>query len=163
MPRFLTIFAVMVAGFYAAVTWAPLDRACYGYLAANARVVNAVLRILGEDTHVRGTEISSHRFSIAVRRGCDGLEPSWLFFAAVAAFPAPIRRKLGVIPLGVAAILAANLLRILSLYFIGARFPAWFTVAHLQLWPVAFILLVMGLWLAWVRALPQLGSAGSSR
>ncbi len=160
--RFLAVFAVMVAAFYAAVVWAPLDRLFFGYLAANARLVNAALRGLGEDTHVRGGEILSPRFSLAVRRGCDGLEPAWLFCSAVVAFPAPIGRKLRVLPVGVATILGANLLRILSLYYIGSRFPAAFALAHLQLWPAAFILLVVGLWLAWVLPLQRIRAAGAS-
>jgi len=163
MARFLATFTLMVAGFYAAVVWAPVNRVSYGYLAANAWLVNATLRALGEDTHIRGTEILSPRFSLAVRRGCDGLEPSWLFLSAVVAFPVPLRRKVGALILGVAAILGANLLRILSLYFIGARFPAWFPVAHLQLWPAVFILMVIGLWLAWVLTLQRTGKARAPR
>jgi len=162
MVRFLGLFALLVAGFYAAVAWAPLDRIFYEYLAANARLVNAILRSLGEETQVRGAEILSPRFSLAVRRGCDGLEPSWLFCSAVLAFPAPLRRKLRVLPLGVAVILAANALRIASLYYIGVRFPAWFPAAHRQLWPATFILLVVGLWLASVPSLQRIRTPEAS-
>jgi exosortase/archaeosortase family protein len=147
--RFLVTFAFLAGSFYVAALWPPLDRAFYLYLEANARIVNSLLRLLSQDTHVRGLTVLSPDYAISIRRGCDGLEPAWIFCSAVLAFPARARRKAAIIPVGVAVILLANLVRVLSLYFIGARMPAFFPVAHLELWPAAFMVLVIAIWLRW--------------
>ncbi len=153
--RFLFIFAILVGVFYATVIWPPFDRLFYLYLEANARIANALLRTLAQDTHVRGLTVLSPGYAISIRRGCDGLEPAWIFCSGVLAFPAPARSKAVVLPVGVAVILCTNLVRILSLYFIGARMPAFFPVAHLELWPAAFMVLVIAIWVHWIRAPKQ--------
>jgi len=153
--RFLVVFAVLAGSFYAVALWPPFEKGFYLYLEANARIVNVLLRMLAQDTHVHGLTVLSPEFAISVRRGCDGLEPAWIFSSAVIAFPARARRKAAVLPVGVALILAANLARVVSLYFIGARMPAFFPIAHLELWPAAFMVLVITIWLAWVRGLRQ--------
>jgi exosortase H (IPTLxxWG-CTERM-specific) len=153
--RFLITFGVLAGAFYAVALWPPFERVFYLYLEANARIVNALLRALAQDTHVHGLTVLSREYAITVKRGCDGLEPAWIFCSAVLAFPARARRKAAVLPAGVALILAANVARILSLYFIGARMPAFFAAAHLELWPAAFMVLVIAIWLRWVLALGQ--------
>ena len=157
--RFLANFAVLVAAFYVVSVWPPFERLFYLYLEANARIVNALLRIMAQDTQIHGLTVVSSEYGISIRRGCDGLEPAWIFCAAVLAFPAPAPRKAAILPLGVGLILAANLVRILSLYFIGARLPAFLPVAHLEIWPAAFMVLVIALWLRWVRTPKQSGAS----
>ena len=88
---------------------------------------------------------------MTIRRGCDALEPSWLFSAAVLAFPATWRRRLFGILVGVSLILTLNLVRIVSLYFFGVHTPAFFEIIHLEVWPVLFIIAALCTWLTWVR------------
>lgn len=153
--RFLVMFAILASAFYVAALFPPFERFFYVYLEANARIVSALLQLLAQDTHVRGLTVLSPGYSISIRRGCDGLEPAWIFCSAVFAFPARASKKAAVLFVGVAVILGANLIRILSLYFIGARMPAFFPIAHLELWPAAFMVLVIAIWLRWVRAPDQ--------
>jgi exosortase H (IPTLxxWG-CTERM-specific) len=150
--KFLGTFAVLAGIFYVVALWSPFERMFYAYLAANARIVNALLRLFAQDTHVSGLTVLSPHFAISIRRGCDGLEPAWIFCSAVLAFPARARSKLAVLPLGVGLILVMNVARILSLYFIGLKMPAFFPVAHLELWPAAFMVVVIAIWLRWVRS-----------
>ncbi len=151
--RFIAIFVALLGAYYALALLPVCDRLLYEYLAANARVSGAMLRALGEDIHVVGASIRSAQFSIAVRKGCDGLEPAWVLCSAVLAFPAPLRRKFSVIAAGTAFILALNLVRIVSLFFIGRSAPSFFPAAHLELWPAAFMVTALLIWFAWVRAL----------
>jgi exosortase H (IPTLxxWG-CTERM-specific) len=147
---FLATFVVLVGGYYALILQPWCDRSLYGYLAANARAANTVLRWLAQDTHVSGVTVRSSRYAISIRRGCDGIEPAWLFCAAVIAFPAPWKRKVAILPAGVALILGLNLVRIVSLYFIGLEMPAFFPTAHLEIWPAVFMVAALILWGAWV-------------
>jgi exosortase H (IPTLxxWG-CTERM-specific) len=149
--QFLALFAGIAASFYALALWQPFERAFYGYLAANARMTGALLRMIGVHAQVHGLSVTTPAYSITIMRGCDGIEPAWIFSAAVIAFPSSLRRKLAVLPVGVALILGANIVRILSLFFIGWRLPAFLPVAHLELWPAAFMGFVIALWLRWAR------------
>lgn len=120
------------------------------YLEGNAKVSNAILHWFGQASVVTGSTIRSPQFSITIKRGCDALEPSWLFCAAVVAFPAPWHRRLPGMAVGVVAILALNFVRIVSLYFLGIHLPAFFETMHLEVWPVLFILAALLLWLGWL-------------
>jgi len=149
--RFGLMFGVMMALYYV-VTLLPWTDGKFfpAYLEANAKLSNAILHGFGQSSVVAGATIRSSQFSITIKRGCDALEPSWLFCAAVLAFPAPWRRRLPGMALGVMAILGLNLVRIVSLYFLGIHLPGFFETMHLEIWPVIFILVALLLWIGWV-------------
>jgi len=149
--RFLAIFVLLLGVFYAAVYLPACDRAFYRYLCINARVANALLRGLGQPTTVADVTIRSAQYAVSIRRGCDAIEPAWFFCAAVLAFPGHWRRKPAGLAVGITAILALNLVRIVSLYFIGLHLPRFFPAAHLEVWPVIFIMVALALWIAWIR------------
>ena len=132
------------------------------YLRANAYASSAILNCLGQSCHVVGTTIRSPQFAITIKRGCDALEPSWLFCAAVLAFPASWRRRLLGMSIGVAVILALNLVRIVSLYFLGIHLPSVFETMHLEVWPVIFILVALLIWIGWIAKCRQNYSASAN-
>jgi exosortase H (IPTLxxWG-CTERM-specific) len=147
---FLGRFALLLAAFQALVLLPGADRLYYGCLCGDARAAGAILRCCGEDVRVSGVVIRTAGYAVAVRRGCDAVEPAWFFCAAVLAFPAPWRRKLPGLLAGSTVLPVVNLVRIVSLYFIGRRLPGLFPPAHLEWWPAAFILAALTLWLAWI-------------
>jgi exosortase H (IPTLxxWG-CTERM-specific) len=149
--RFGLTFAVLMALYYVVTLLPWTDGTLFpAYLESNAKVSNAILHWFGQTSTVVGSTIRSPQFSITIKRGCDALEPSWLFCAAVLAFPAPWRRRLPGIFAGVVIILALNLVRIVSLYFIGIHLPGFFEMMHLELWPVIFIFVALLLWIGWI-------------
>jgi exosortase H (IPTLxxWG-CTERM-specific) len=149
--RFVATFGLLLAGFYAAILLPVSDRAFYVLLCATARMANAVLCVLGQHTVVSDVTIRSAHFAVSIRRGCDALEPAWFFCAAVLAFPGHWKRKPAGLALGVGAIFGLNLVRIVTLYFIGLYLPAFFPTAHLEVWPLLFVLATLVLWISWVR------------
>jgi len=149
--RFGLTFGLVTAIYYVLALTPWVDGDLFpAYLRANAWVSNALLNWLGQSCQADGTTIRSPQFAITIKRGCDALEPSWLFCAAVLAFPAPWRRRLPGMAVGVAAILTLNLVRIVSLYFIGIHFPGFFETMHLEIWPVVFIIVALLLWFVWI-------------
>jgi len=148
--RFGLGFSALMALYYAVALTPQFDRLLFQCLAWNARASNAVLNLLGQGTTASDLTIHSPRFAINVRRGCDAFEPAWFFCAAILAFPAPFRRKLAGILVGCALIFATNIVRISSLYLIGAYWPRLFSPAHLEIWPIALILLAVFLWISWI-------------
>lgn len=150
---FLLAFGGVMGLFYAVTTLMPFykEQLFPAYLHVNAKLSGGILNWLGQEITVVNDAISSSRFSIAIRRGCDAIEPSALFAAVVLAFPAPWRRKVCGLVVGVSFLLALNLLRIVTLFFIGIHYPKMFHTAHVELWPAAFIFLAIFGWALWIQ------------
>lgn len=147
---FLARFAVLLAVFYFLVAWGPVnDAVVVPFTAGIARVSGAVLNLFGAGVTVSGTEIRSDRFAVGIENGCNGVETALLFGSAVLAFPAPWKRKLLGLALGFAAIQLVNLVRVVSLFWIGANRPALFSASHTVVWQTVVVLCGVLLFLLW--------------
>ena len=142
-------FGAMMALFYILVLTPFCDRLLYVYLEVNAWLSHGILYWLGQETQLSENTIRSARFALTIRRGCDAIEPTWLFCSALFSFPAPMTRKILGMLAGAVLLQALNLVRIVSLYFIGLNYPTLFKAAHLEIWPVVFVLVAVGLWIGW--------------
>jgi exosortase H (IPTLxxWG-CTERM-specific) len=163
MLRFLGIFLALVAAYYALTLSRWVDaNVLYPVMKASACGASALLNFLGVGTTVDGVVIRGPGYAVAVRRGCDPLEPIVLFAAAVTAFPAPWRQKLPGLATGAAFLFGLNLARIDSLYLLGARQSRLLESFHLAWWPAFFILCSLALWVSWLLWIRRLGSASTS-
>ena len=163
--RFALKLSFLMALYYVLVLTPFCERMLYAYLGANASLANGILHWFGEDSQVAETTIRSSHYAITVRRGCDAIEPSWFFCAAILSFPVPVARKLPGIVAGAVLLQALNLVRIVSLYFIGIYYPKFFGTAHLEIWPMMFILAALLLWIGWIqwaRRAPRPASHGTA-
>jgi len=94
-------------------------------------------------------------FGVRIERGCNGVEAVIILFAAIFAFPAPVKHKLIGFLIGFFAIQALNLVRIVSLFYLGQWNHTAFEWFHLYLWQALIILDALVVWLVWLRTLPQ--------
>jgi exosortase H (IPTLxxWG-CTERM-specific) len=94
-------------------------------------------------------------FAIRISNGCSGLEAVILLAAAMLAYPAQWRSKLWGLLAGFVLIMGLNLLRVISLYYIGQYSRAWFDWAHLYAWDVLIIIDGLIVFLLWLRYLPD--------
>jgi exosortase H (IPTLxxWG-CTERM-specific) len=100
---------------------------------------------------------TSNGFGVAIMPGCNGVEACIILIAAMFAFPAPWRAKLAGLGIGILAVQAVNVLRIVSLFYLGQWNMQWFEFAHLYLWQALIMLDVLVVWLLWVRYLARQG------
>jgi exosortase H (IPTLxxWG-CTERM-specific) len=121
------------------------------FLSHTANAAAATLNLLGGQVSVSGAVISNGGFSVSIGSGCDGLVPIMLFICAVLVYPCKIKYKAAGTILGIVCLYLLNLLRIISLLYIGEHFREFFDMAHLLLWQSAMILTTVVLWLLWVR------------
>ena len=147
--RFGLKFGLLLILLYVLLAVPFFDRALYGYLEVNAWLANAILRGLGQPTVVSEVTIQSPHFVMAIRRGCDAVEPTWLLCAAIVSFPASWRHKLKGILAGIVILQVMNLVRIVTLYWIGVHLPGFFNSAHVEIWPTVFIIIAIGLFIGW--------------
>jgi exosortase H (IPTLxxWG-CTERM-specific) len=152
--RFLILFLTILGISFTVVALRPVnDSLVVPYTAFIARVSGAVLRLFGESMTVSGCVVSSPRFAVTIFNGCNGLITSLIFVSGVLAFPARWWAKaLGVVG-GLLAIQLINLVRIVSLFYIGVFFPELFNDAHTSIWQSIVIVAGVGLWIAWARLL----------
>jgi len=101
----------------------------------------------------------SNGFAVSIEAGCNGVEATIVLVAAILAFPAPWKRKLLGLSIGIAAVQGLNIIRVISLFYLGQWSLDAFDFAHQYLWQALIMLDVLIVWLLWVRTLPRPMSA----
>ena len=90
-------------------------------------------------------------FAVSIEAGCNGVEAAIILIAGMMAFPSRWKHKLVGIGIGIAAVQVVNLLRIISLYYLGKWNMTVFEFAHLYLWQALIMLDVLVVWMLWIR------------
>jgi exosortase H (IPTLxxWG-CTERM-specific) len=93
-------------------------------------------------------------FAVSIESGCNGVEATIVLVAAILAFPAPWRSRLLGLAVGIVAVQGLNIVRVISLFYLGQWDLASFEWAHLYVWQALIMLDVLIVWLIWVRTLP---------
>ena len=94
-------------------------------------------------------------FAVSIEPGCNGVEAMIVLLAAIIAFPAPFLYKLIGLAWGFVAIQGMNLLRIISLFYLGQWSQELFDWAHLYIWQALIMLDALVVFLIWIRYLPE--------
>jgi exosortase H (IPTLxxWG-CTERM-specific) len=98
---------------------------------------------------------TANGFAVSIEAGCNGVEATIVLVAAMLAFPAPWQRKLAGLAVGILAVQGLNVIRVISLFYIGQWDFRVFEWAHLYVWQALIMLDVLVVWLVWVRLLPD--------
>ncbi len=98
---------------------------------------------------------NANGFAVSIEAGCNGVEATIVLVAAIIAFPAPWKRKLAGLAAGVVAVQGLNVVRVVSLFYLGQWSFSAFEWAHLYVWQALIMLDVLIVWLVWVRTLPR--------
>ena len=94
-------------------------------------------------------------FAVSIEAGCNGVEATIVLVAAMLAFPAPWQRKLVGLAVGIVAVQGLNVIRVISLFYLGQWNFDVFEFAHRYVWQALIMLDVLIVWLLWVRTLPR--------
>jgi exosortase H (IPTLxxWG-CTERM-specific) len=122
-----------------------------------ATISGSLIDFFGGSVVVNGAALQAPtaNFAILVDNGCSGLEATILVIAATMAYPTTIRlRLLGALACSL-AILGVNLIRVISLFYLGQYSREWFDWAHLYAWDVLIMidgLIAYALWIRFVGA-----------
>ncbi|MCK4392911.1 exosortase H [Candidatus Bipolaricaulota bacterium] len=116
-----------------------------------AKSTGFIVSIFGTEAQVSGTLIISPLFSVKVIPACSGIFPTILFISAVLAYPCKLKEKFIGILLGIPAIFLVNLIRMVSLFYVGAYLPQIFEATHLLFWQSLMIIAAVFLWLLWAQ------------
>lgn len=116
-----------------------------------------LIQLIDSQVIAHGVIIQStvNHFSVAIRPGCNGVEAMIILAAAIFAFPyISWKHKLWGFVWGVITVQFLNLLRIISLFYLGQWYPTAFEWAHLYVWNVLIMLDVLVVFLIWLRVSP---------
>lgn len=102
----------------------------------------------------QGSRIVSPGGGLNVLQGCEGLDVMGLWLAAVCAGAFSWRGRWLGWTIGAALVFGFNQARLVSLYGLYRGRREWFGDAHGLWWPLALVLLVFLLYLAWQRCFP---------
>ena len=158
MHRFVPLFLVILVLLFAAELWQPVDEhVILPFTAAIAKVSVWLVDLFDANVIAYGKVLqsTSNGFAISIERGCNGVEAVIILVSAMLAFPAPWKHKLIGIGSGFVAIQLLNLVRIISLFYLGQWNRTWFDWFHLYLWQALIMLDALVVFLLWLRWLPR--------
>lgn len=158
MTRFLAVFAVIVLGLLAAELTPPVQAAIVRPWTEMLVVLSGwLIGHFDADVAVMGKVLqsTSNGFAISIEAGCNGIEAGILLIAAIVAFPAPWRHRAIGLTAGLASVQALNVVRVVSLFYLGQWSLRAFDWAHLYAWQALIMLDVLAVWLLWVRYAPK--------
>ena len=157
MRRFLVLFVSLLAvAFAAELTPFAQAHVVTPWTDAVARISAALMRTFDGSITTSGNVIGSSAspFAVSIEAGCNGVEATLVLVAAILAFPAPWPHRLRGIAAGVVAVQALNVLRVISLFYLGRLDRDVFEWAHLYVWQALIMLDVLIVWVVWVRLVP---------
>ena len=156
MTRFLLIFCTVLGSLFAIEMLKPVQEAVIqpftGFLAA----LSTALILPFDDTVIAQGRIlrdAATGFAVSIEAGCNGVEAAIVLIAGILAFPASFRYKLIAILAGFFFVQALNVVRIISLFYLGQWNYTVFEWFHLYLWPVLImldVLIVFAIYLQWL-------------
>ena len=158
MIRFFVLFTVLLVGLFTLEILQPVEKyVILPFTSVIADVSVGIIQMFDDGVVATANVIRDQAsgFGVRIERGCNGVEALIILFAAIFAFPAPFRNKLIGFAVGFVAIQALNLVRIISLFYLGQWNQTAFEWFHLYLWQALIILDALVVWLIWLRTLPQ--------
>ena len=166
MRRFVPIFVLLLVALFAIELAAPVQRAVVtpwteGLASLSARVV------LFLDGNVRATgrvlQSTTNGFAVSIEAGCNGIEAALILVSAMLAFPATWRQRVAGIAVGLVTVQLLNVVRVVTLFYIGQWSRNAFDWAHLYVWQALIMLDVLVVWLVWLRWLSAGAAPASER
>jgi exosortase H (IPTLxxWG-CTERM-specific) len=154
MLRFIVVFVLVQAALFGAelTPWAQ-QYVVVPWTGLLARLASGLIVAFDPGVVAAGKVIRStaNGFAVSIEAGCNGIEAMLVLVAGMLAYPAPWRHRAVGIAIGAVAIQSLNLLRVVSLFYLGQWNREWFEWAHLYAWQALIMLDAVIVWLLWIR------------
>lgn len=158
MLRFLVWFLVLQLVLFSLEMLQPIQQAIIlPWTNFIAQLSSLLLSAFDANVQSSGKVISTtlNDFAISIEPGCNGVEAMIVLAAALIAFPTTWAYKIKGLLWGTLAIQALNLVRIISLFYLGQWSRELFDWAHLYVWQALIMLDALVVFLVWIRHLPN--------
>jgi exosortase H (IPTLxxWG-CTERM-specific) len=156
MLRFLVIFIGVLVTLFGLEMLNPIQHAVIQpFTGLLASLSTALILPFDQDVIAQGRVLrdGTSGFAVSIESGCNGVEAAIVLVAGIAAFPAALIQKCVAIVAGFLFVQALNIVRIISLFYLGQWNYTVFEWFHLYLWPVLImldVLVVFAIYLNWL-------------
>ncbi len=156
MARFLLTFGGVLIGLFTLEMLKPVQETIIQpFTGLLAMLSTAIILPFDDSVIAQGRVLrdAATGFAVSIEAGCNGVEAAIVLIAGIMAFPARTTHKLVAIAAGFIFVQALNIVRIISLFYLGQWNYSVFEWFHLYLWPVLImldVLVVFALYLSWL-------------
>lgn len=151
--RFILIFGLCLLAGFGALFTPPVHRADVAFSRSLVGGAHSLIRVCGgHATREEAILRAPGGFAVEMRDGCNAINVTILLWSAVLAFPATWRMKILGLAAGSALIQIVNILRFISLFYLGQYSATWFEFAHSYLWETLIVLDTMIVFWFWVSS-----------
>ena len=156
MLRFLFVFIGTLVGLFSIEMLNPVQQAVIQpFTGLLASLSTAIILPFDQDVIATGRILrdAATGFAVSIEAGCNGVEAAIVLVAGIMAFPATLKQKCVAILAGFFFVQALNIVRIISLFYLGQWNYTVFEWFHLYLWPVLImldVLVVFAIYLHWL-------------
>ena len=165
MARFVITFLLVLVTLFTIEMLNPVQASVIAPFTSLLTSISASLIVPFDDSVVaygKVLQFSDSGFAVSVEAGCNGVEAIIVLIAAIIAFPGSWSARFTAIVLGFLAVQTMNILRIISLFYLGNWDLEIFSWVHLYLWPALIMLDVLIVFIVYLRYLsaktPQPGA-----
>lgn len=158
MLKFFIIFIIILVSLFTAELTEPVQNAIVvPWTKVLTQLSAAIITLFDSNVLSFGKIIqnTTNGFAVSIEAGCNGIEAAIVLIAAMLAFPAPWKHRIVGILVGLFAVQSLNIVRVISLFYLGQWNMDAFNWAHLYLWQALIMLDVLIVWLVWIRMLPS--------
>lgn len=155
MKRFILIFLAVIVSAFTLVYLEPVRANVIGpFTEGITHLSGWLIQVFGGQVQMRGNILSIPGFAVQVLDMCNGVEATIILWAAMLAFPASWSYKFKGLMIGTLSVHFLNIIRIISLLYLGAYRREWFDFVHWYVWDALIMLDIVVVFLAWVRLMP---------
>ncbi len=158
MTRFAVIFLALLAGLFTLEMQSGIQQAVVEPFTAMLAKISAAIILPFDPTvqaHGKVLQFTDTGFAVSIEAGCNGVEAGIVLLAAIFAYPARWRVRIVALALGLLTVQMLNILRIISLFYLGNWNLDFFTWVHLYLWPTLIMLDVLITFVIYLRYLAR--------
>jgi len=118
-----------------------------------AQLSSNIVQLFDSQTIAQGVVLRdiNSGFAVSIQPGCNGIEAIIVLIAAMIAYPAPLEAKIKGMIIGFIAIQLLNVIRIISLFYLGQWNQTAFEWAHKYVWQALIMLDVLIVFILWIR------------
>ena len=156
MARFIILFSVILISLFTIEMLVPVQEHVIAPFTGMLARLSAAIILPFDSSAIAYGKILQFRttgFAVSIEAGCNGIEATIVLIAAVIAYPASWGVRFLAIVLGFLAIQVMNLVRIISLFYLGNWNMEVFSWIHLYLWPALIMLDVLIVFIVYLRYL----------
>jgi exosortase H (IPTLxxWG-CTERM-specific) len=158
MRRFLLLFIVIQLVLFGLELLVPVqEHIVLPWTTLLAKACSSLVTLFDANAMSQGKVLFNAKtgFGVSIEPGCNGIEACIVLIAAMFAFPAPWRHRMLGLVIGFIAVQSLNMVRVISLFYLGQWSQRAFEFFHEYLWQGLIMLDVLVVWLLWVRANPR--------